>query len=142
MNGKKWIQVILLLSGIFAGAKGQTVLAPDTTANSVANAGVPVVPVLYVPPQNAVNIPARTLLIWNASVGAVTYQIQYATDSLFTEGVITNSTPGTMTQIVVSLSPNTKYYWHVNAKNASGTSAFSAAWNFTTGSKKWFGLFE
>ena len=122
MNAKQWVFTVLFCSATYAAE--------------------PAVPVLNAPLQDAVNIPARTLLIWNAAVGAATYHIQLATDSLFNDMILNDSTLRTASRMIGPLPVDTKYYWRVRAKNASGVGAFSATWSFTTGTKKFFGLFD
>jgi fibronectin type 3 domain-containing protein len=54
------------------------------------------------------------------------YEVQRASDSLFTVGVSNISLPGNTTQYVdSSLSPNTKYWYRVRAKNDNNASEYS-----------------
>lgn len=71
---------------------------------------------------------AKTSVIWDASVGATSYDVYFGAGSLpgtVTSNVATNSyTTGT-------LLANTTYYWKVVAKNAS-CSSLGSTWTFTT----------
>lgn len=89
-------------------------------------------PTLISPANNSTGLPTTDTLVWNASSGATSYRVQLATDSLFTTLIVNDSTVTTTSKIVSGLSYNTKYYWHVNAKNVVGTSSYSPTWNFTT----------
>jgi YVTN family beta-propeller protein len=105
-------------------------VANENSNNVTVIGGVPAAVTLLTPINSAKNIPLKTLLSWNPSSGAMSYEVQLSTDSTFsTFGYTTDS----MTQINAdSLSLNTIYYWRVNASNSYGTSDWSATFNFTT----------
>jgi hypothetical protein len=66
-------------------------------------------------------------LTWDSVPNATTYSMQIAKDSLFAS-LVYSQTGLTSTALTVSgLSANSTYYWRVNATNAGGTSAWSAA---------------
>ncbi|MGA9365006.1 MAG: T9SS type A sorting domain-containing protein, partial [Bacteroidota bacterium] len=67
-----------------------------------------------------------------ASSGATSYQVQVSTSSSFTTTVVNQSGITSTSYAVSGLINNTVYYWRVNATNASGTSAYSSNWSFTT----------
>lgn len=94
----------------------------------------PAVPVLVAPPNNSINVPLTPNLDWEDVPSAQSYRVQVSTSSSFTTtvlnvGGLTNSgyivPPGILQNGQI-------YYWHVNATNQGGTSAYSATWNFTT----------
>jgi hypothetical protein len=60
--------------------------------------------------------------------------VQAASDTGFTSLGVNDSTLATNDTIkaIGPLSYNSTYYWRVSAKNAGGTSAWSAVWNFST----------
>ncbi len=93
----------------------------------------PPTPALLSPANGAVGQPASLTLSWNPSAGASTYRVQVSADSLFGTKFLDDSTIAGTSRLVGPLAGSTKYFWRVNAKNASGTSAFSTVWNFTTG---------
>ncbi|MBM4176054.1 MAG: T9SS type A sorting domain-containing protein [Ignavibacteria bacterium] len=100
--------------------------------NFTTAVGTPAVPTLLSPANGSINQPTTLTMSWSASSGASFYVIQVATDSLFSTIVYKDTIfLGTSIQIS-SLLAGKKYYWHVNASNTSGTSAYSATWNFTT----------
>ncbi|MBI3124513.1 MAG: fibronectin type III domain-containing protein [Ignavibacteriales bacterium] len=72
---------------------------------------------------------------WNASVGAVKYYLDMATDNGFTSYVAgyQNKDVGNVTTLAIaSLSSGTNYYYRVRAFNASGTSSNSNVINLIT----------
>ena len=81
---------------------------------------------LYVEPTGR----TTSLLTWsdrtNIENAADGYEVQRANDSLFTIGVATISLPGNTTQFADSnLTPNTKYWYRVRAKNDVDVSEYS-----------------
>ena len=107
----------------------------DTTSGIVLTTTlVPSSPTLISPPNNATGLPLIDTLVWSVSAGATSYRVQLSTDSTFNSNLIVNDSTITGTsRIVNGLINLTKYYWRVNAKNAGGTSNYSATWNFTPG---------
>lgn len=99
------------------------------TTQSVA---APITPVLFSPTNNATNQALSLNLVWFKSTGATSYRVQLATDSLFTNIIVNDSTLTDSIRAVSGLNNSTNYWWRVNAKNVAGTSAFTAAWKFTT----------
>jgi hypothetical protein len=98
------------------------------------SAGTPGVPTLLSPDNYAANQSINTLLSWNASSTALSYNLQVATDNTFSNGsLIINENVGNRTSKQLSgLSYQKKYYWKIAAVNGSGTSSWSDVWNFTT----------
>ncbi|MBM4165522.1 MAG: T9SS type A sorting domain-containing protein [Ignavibacteria bacterium] len=88
-------------------------------------------PTLVSPENNATEISTKVVLVWNYSQGADNYGVQVATDSLF-ENLIVNDSTVTDTTKKVTLASLTTYYWRVDARNAGGNSAYSNIWSFTT----------
>jgi|GEM_PF-1714624 hypothetical protein len=71
-------------------------------------------------------------LKWLSSAGAASYHLQLSTDSTFLTTIKdTTGVPDTVFT-AGSLSNLTTYYWHVNAANTAGTSAWSTVWSFRT----------
>jgi len=92
----------------------------------------PSVPVLASPANNATGLATTTVLSWNASTNADSYNVEVSTNPDFTT-VFVSKTGVTATSVSVSgLANGTLYYWRVNAKNSVGTSAFSIIRSFTT----------
>jgi uncharacterized repeat protein (TIGR01451 family) len=94
---------------------------------------VPTVPVLSAPLNNSVDQPASITFKWNILATALSYDLQVATDTGFTQKVITDDTTLADTfKNVSGLFNSTTYYWRVRAKNAGGWSNWSNRWSFTT----------
>ena len=86
-----------------------------------------------VSPVDTTDVPRNPLLAWNSSTAATTYQVQVATDSLFSNIVMDSSTVDTSIRLD-TLAANSTYYWHVLATNSSDTGSYSDTASFTTGS--------
>ena len=93
----------------------------------------PSVPILSAPVNGASNVSASPRLSWLASTGADTYRLQVSTDSTFTNTQFDDSSLTSISHTIAGLTSGNIYYWRVNAKNSSGTSAYSTRWSFTTG---------
>lgn len=91
-------------------------------------------PALTYPANNAPHTGLNFSLQWNAVWGANVYRVRVGTDSLITNPIVWDTSCATTSKQLTNLSPNTKYYWRVRAKNTSSgaVSAWSPTWNFTT----------
>ncbi len=92
----------------------------------------PLAPTLSSPSNGSSNVSKTPNLIWYASSGASTYNVEVATDAGFSNKVYTYSGASTSTTVSPALSVRTTYYWRVSASNANGTSPWST-WSFRTG---------
>lgn len=96
--------------------------------------GPPAPPVLLSPPNNATGVSLTPLLDWNEDISVTDYQLQLASDSLFTSLIIDTS-GFTVSELSVRsglLSNLTSYFWKVRTTNNFGTSLWSVTWKFTT----------
>ncbi|MGA9364042.1 MAG: OmpA family protein [Bacteroidota bacterium] len=93
----------------------------------------PLPPVLATPTNGATGVATNPTLTWNASSGATSYRLQASTDSTFASTTADQSGITTTSYPLSGLANSTEYYWHVNATNSGGTSAYSTTWSFTTG---------
>ncbi len=92
----------------------------------------PAAPTLVAPADSSNNIPSTATLMWNAVPGASTYSLQVSTDTTFSVLNVDLQGLSTISFQTDSLPSGTTYYWHINATNSGGTSAWSKAWLFTT----------
>ncbi len=92
----------------------------------------PAAPVLLAPANGALNQATALFLRWGSSATATSYHLQLSTDSLFASLVLNDSGLVDTSLQASSLANNTKFYWHVSAKNSGGTSPYSSARVFTT----------
>jgi len=91
------------------------------------------VPILSSPSNDAPKQPLSLTLKWNPVSGALTYRVQLTKLPSLTNMIVDDSTLTSATRNVGPLSPNTTYYWRVNATNEVGTSLWSNVWVFITG---------
>ena len=103
------------------------------TVTGVTVIATPAVPVLLLPPANAMNLCVDTLKMkWHSVSGALGYVCQLSlTPSFSTLAFLKDSTTDT-TFTVTSLQNFTKYYWRVCSYDIGGSSAFTATDSFTT----------
>ena len=93
---------------------------------------VPLTPVLTAPVNASTGISITPSLSWGTVAGAATYRVQVSAISTFATIIADDSTLTVGTKALTGLVNNAMYFWRANAKNSSGTSAWSAPWNFTT----------
>jgi hypothetical protein len=93
---------------------------------------IPAVPILVSPVNGATNIQSRMNLKWNSVPSAESYRVQIATDSMFANIILDDSSVTAPGRSVFGLIGNTCYFWRVNAKNYIGTSNYSDVWRFTS----------
>ncbi len=141
-------------AGITAGSIGITGLAAGTeyywevnavnaTTTSVWSSAwhfttgaaltAPAAPTLAAPANAATGEPASLTLTWNTAARATSYEAQVSLVSTFATTVFDEAGITALNAAVSGLASGTMYYWHVDASNAAGTSAYSAMRNFTTG---------
>jgi hypothetical protein len=106
----------------------------DTLTWTIAvSAGVLTVPVLVSPANAASGEQTSLTLSWNSVTGATSYCVEASTDSAaFSSPVLLDSTVTGTTRPINGVAFNTKYFWRVRAKSASGSTAWSGVWSFTT----------
>ena len=95
----------------------------------------PTKPILESPVDASTKIDISTLLKWKTSKDAETYTIEWDTVSTFNSTAKVSNTTSNATTLSITVSAlkyTTKYYWHVKAQSASGTSEWSDTWSFTT----------
>jgi hypothetical protein len=96
-------------------------------------AQAPAAPMLLLPANAASGVALTPKLTWNTAARATSYRVQVSTVSTFTATVVNDSTLTVgADSLTTALANNTMYFWRVNAKNATGTSAWATARNFTT----------
>jgi hypothetical protein len=84
------------------------------------------------PPQDAADLMVPVRLQWQPSHRTVFYRIQVARDSGFRQPVIEDTTG--RPEYSAMLDTSSTYFWRISANNAAGSSAWSAAALFATGS--------
>ncbi len=94
---------------------------------SIASSAAPSAPVLVTPANGATSVLPASLLTWDASPGATSYDVYFGTTStppLVANTPDINFAPGTLTAA-------TTYYWAIGARNSVGANT-SMPWSFTT----------
>jgi hypothetical protein len=92
----------------------------------------PPLPVLLYPPNGLGGLSITPTLVWDSTARATSWRLQIAYDSAFLAMAFDDSTLTHPTRQVGPLLNSTTYYWHVSAKNDSGTNGFSPSQSFTT----------
>lgn len=89
-------------------------------------------PVLLHPANNAVGVPTTARLYWELVARATGYRVLVATDEGFGTIIYQETVAGQVAE-VTNLQNGTRYYWKVQAVNASGSGPWSGRWSFTVG---------
>lgn len=84
------------------------------------------------PQDDAKSQLVNPILQWDAPAGALSYHIQVSTRADFTTFARNDSDFTETFRAAGPLKNNTRYYWHVRAKNATGVSAYTVTRSFTT----------
>ncbi len=93
---------------------------------------LPETPELLNPEDNVVHQSHSLNFSWSASAWDSSYRIQISSSQLFTNLIVNDSTLTSNSYLANGLPEGKKLYWKVNAKNTSGTSAFSTRRILTT----------
>jgi uncharacterized protein (TIGR02145 family) len=101
--------------------------------NNPVNSGVPSAPVLVSPLNNATNISISALVTWSPVTGADIYNLEVASDSMFSIIIINKDSIQGINYQLTGLSDSSSYYWKVCASNTSNKSNWSETWKFSTG---------
>ncbi len=92
----------------------------------------PYPPSLIAPLNGSVGNQLSLNLNWHKSAFASKYHLQLATDSLFANKIINDSTMTDTLKSLSNLTPLSFYYWKVRIKNFSNASSYSDVWKFKT----------
>ncbi|NUO02593.1 MAG: trypsin-like peptidase domain-containing protein, partial [Saprospiraceae bacterium] len=130
----------LTLSNTAAVATGTytlTVNATDGVNNSTVQVqvtlsnGLPATPVLLTPENNATGVFPVSSLEWAALPGNIIYELELATDALFTE-IVTQTVLANVSTLPVLLDPETIYFWRVRPESICGLGEWSEVFSFET----------
>ena len=97
---------------------------------------LPAIPTLVAPPENQTGVTGSAQFKWKISSWASSYYFQLSRYSIFSAGdaVKDSTVPGPFVR-VANLIPFTRYFWHVQAVNKVGSSAYSRPWTFVIGDR-------
>jgi choice-of-anchor B domain-containing protein len=118
----------------FIQATDGTLTRSTSAVLSVATSS-PAAPSLNAPANGASNQPLRPSFTWSAAAGAVSYDLQIASQPSFLPLDIVQSATGIATTTYTAatdLDANTTYYWRVRTISACGTGPYSTPRSFTT----------
>lgn len=89
-------------------------------------------PELLFPPHSSDNLPRALSLEWNATQGAVSYQLQLSNLVIFTKPLLDTVISGAKSCYFERLDANKRYHWRVRAIDNDGPGIYSEIWNFKT----------
>lgn len=92
----------------------------------------PAAPALLSPVDGAMNQPTALTLAWAAATQALTYTVEIATDSSFTNIVEAAAGLTGLSYSPANLATNTQYFWRVRPGNACGSGPSSEVYTFIT----------
>lgn len=104
----------------------------STTDPTTGPTPIPAPPVPASPADATADIALAPTLVWHASAGAVTYELQVSTGAGFESYVVDATGVADTTYALIDLNEGTTYFWRVRAVNASGSSLPSVTSSFTT----------
>ncbi len=106
----------------------------ESEPSSVLPLNAPGIPVLASPADGSTGVAESVLVVWNSALLASSYHLQGSVDSTFVSGLFANDSTITDTVKMVRGYPGqSRAYWRVRARNASGLSDFSAVFSFVSG---------
>jgi hypothetical protein len=94
--------------------------------------GIPAVPPLSTPANNATGVSTSPTLSWGSVPTASGYDLQVSTNSGFTSIVVNQTGISATSHALSGLASGATYYWRVRATNLVGSSSYSAARSFVT----------
>jgi predicted phage tail protein len=104
-----------------------------TTAQDPAPAPVVPSPVVLSSPLNgALDVPVLVVFAWQQTEGANSYELQFAQNATFTNGVVSVNVASTSHTVTQALPFEQLIYWRVRAINDVGNGEWSPVWIFTT----------
>lgn len=112
--------------------KGEGIATPQDLSASINLTASTSAVTLSAPANDATNVDLQPTVSWQADSNAVSYRVEIATDSNFSNIVSSGTvSSGTNYRPNDKLSPNTKHYWRVRSDNSCGNT-WSNVFAFTT----------
>ncbi len=135
-NASSYVPAGLITGMVYYWMVNATNAADSTSAWSAewsfSTLAVPAAPILSSPSNGSANQPTTVTLAWTTAARATSYGAEVSTVSSFASTVFLQAGLSGSPLIVGGLSVGTLYYWRVNANDASGNGAWTAARTFIT----------
>lgn len=129
--GSYWDFIAPLKVAISTGNEGSPIPS-NLSLTEYFQGALPAATIPTSPANGSTGLSLPVTVTWRNAVGATGYHVQVARDSNFTVLVLNDSSLTQPTRTVTGLQNDLKYFWRVKSKNAKGSSAYSAVWNFRT----------
>jgi photosystem II stability/assembly factor-like uncharacterized protein len=88
--------------------------------------------ILLAPANTSTTDSLVVTLRWHSSPCSNTYQIQAATDSIFNNLIVSDSTIADTSYQTIRLEYATEYFWHIGVRSPSGEIYWTRVWSFAT----------
>ncbi|QBB71904.1 hypothetical protein ELE36_16915 [Pseudolysobacter antarcticus] len=124
-----------LPTGEYSGVVSATDAVPNSRSLNLqlgVSSSVPAQPSLLTPSDGASGVKVVQNLTWSATLDALHYLVEVATDSGFSN-IVASATVDNTNWSTPLLQNTTTYYWRVTSLNYCGTGAASNSASFTTG---------
>ena len=102
------------------------------SATPTSNCSLPAAPVNQSPANGATNLAVNVNLDWTDVGGAISYDVEVATDAAFTNIIRSSNVVSSNWSVSPDLSYSSTYYWHARANNSCDAGPFSTPFSFTT----------
>lgn len=122
-------------AGLAAGSYGFAVHAAGAEALPLTlqvSTALPGVPVLLAPAVGEQDVSLMPSLSWMDAAQAESYNVEIATDEVFSNIVYSRVVEGNSHTVSTSLASSTRYYWRVRPLNACGAGDYAEVAQFTT----------
>ena len=93
----------------------------------------PAAPIPLSPANNSAGVARLATFAWTSSLFATRYDVQVASSFSFSSVIRDTTVADTTATLSAPLNASTVYYWHVNAIDSGGVSAYSTVTAFATG---------
>ena len=107
-------------------------LSACVSATPTATCSLPASPVNTTPANGATNVATNATLDWSDVGGAISYDVEIATDSGFTNIVRASNVQASNWTITPDLNNTTNYFWRVRANNTCDPGPYGPPFSFTT----------
>ena len=129
VNGRTYYYNIV---GVGSSNSCFTPASACVSATPFSDCTLPPAPTNVSPANGATNVVATPNLDWTDVAGAISYDVDVATDAAFTNIVRSNNVANSNWTVSPALSFGTTYFWRARASNTCGPGPNSTPFSFTT----------